>query len=143
MPADMQQNSILVHLYPVFLFSFNNFIFMFSSFNNFIQLLFLHSEISVLYSINGCLCNNDIFIQQYVSDSIIINSSYNLDFPSVLCFLTNFNNFIQKFHAHSKILVSFKNVIFIQKLSFIQKLYIHSVTFSLYIQVRKDSHVIA
>ena len=32
-------------IYPMFLVSFNDFIFMFSSFNNFIQLLFFHSKI--------------------------------------------------------------------------------------------------
>ena len=56
-------NSIPVHLYPMFLFSFNNFIFMSSSINNFIELLFFHSKVLILYSITGCLCNNDIFIQ--------------------------------------------------------------------------------
>ena len=42
--ADLQQNSILVYLYWMFLFSFNDSIFVFSSFNNFIQLLFFYSK---------------------------------------------------------------------------------------------------
>ena len=114
----------------MFLFSFTDFIFMFSSFNNFIQFLFFHSKISILYSITGysrtgCLYNNNIFIQ-HVFYSIVINSFYNLHFPSVLCCFINFNNFMQKSHIHSKILVSFKNVIYIQKIIFLQRLYIHS-----------------
>ena len=52
-----------------------------------------------------------------VFDLIIINLFCNLDFLSVLCFVMNFNNF------HSKTLVSFKNVMFIQKSIFIQKLF--------------------
>ena len=80
---------------------FNDFIFMFSSFSNFIQLLFFHSKILILYSITGCLFNNDTFIQ-YVFHSVIINSFYNLDFTSVLCCFFNFGNFIQKVHFHSK-----------------------------------------
>ena len=136
--ADMQQNSILVHLYRMFLFQIHKFILMFSSFNNFIQLLFFHSKISILCSITACLYNNGIFIHQYVFDSIIINLSDNLDFPSVLYSFINFNIFIQKFRVHSKILVSLKNVISIQKFIFIQKSYIHSITFQL-----RVSHVIA
>ena len=40
-----------------------NFIFIFSSLNTFIQLLFFDSKILILYSITRCSCNNDIFIQ--------------------------------------------------------------------------------
>ena len=39
MPVSMQQNSILVYLYLMFLFSFKSFIFIFDPFNSFIQLL--------------------------------------------------------------------------------------------------------
>ena len=56
-------------------------------------------------------------------DLIVINSFCNLDFRSVLCFVINFNNFIEKFNFHSKTLVTFKNAMFIQKSIFIQKLF--------------------
>ena len=47
----------------IFLFLFNDFIFIFNSFNIFIQLLFFHSKISILYPKAECLCNNEILIQ--------------------------------------------------------------------------------
>ena len=99
-------------------------------------------QILSLYSITGCLCNNDIF---RFSDSIIINSFYNLDFPSVLCCFIIFNIF------HSKISCSFKTFSSIQKCYIHLKTYFLSKTlrifiqylFSLYIQSWKDSHVIS
>ena len=101
------------------LFPFNDFVFMFNPFNNFIQLLLFHSKILILYSITACLCNNNIFIQQHVFDSVIINLFYKLDFPSVLCCFSNFDNSIQKFHFHSKPWLCY----------IIWKCYIHSRTY--------------
>ena len=58
------------------------------------------------------VCNNGIFTGQYVFNSIFINSFYNLGFRSVLFYF-----------ILSIPIISFKNIIFIQKL------YFHSITF--------------
>ena len=120
----MLANSILVYLDSVFLFSFNKFIFMFNPLTISFNYYFFHSKISIFYPITGCLCNNYIFIQQYVFDSIIINHSMIWIFVQFCCFI-NFNNVTQKFHFHSKALISLKNFMFTEKLIFIQKLYFH------------------
>ena len=63
----------------MFLFLFNDFIFMLNPFKSFTQLLFFHSKISILYPVAGWFCNNEIFIQL-----LTINPFCNLDLRSAL-----------------------------------------------------------
>ena len=119
-PADAQQNLILVYFDSVSLFSFNEFIFITNLFNSFIWLLFLHSSIFILYPIAGCLCNNDVFLQLQLIHSIV-QIFVQICFVLSISIIT-FKNIIliQKLQFH------FKNLIFIQKLMFIEKLFINN-----------------
>ena len=120
-PADAQQNSILVYFDSVSLFSFNEFIFITNLFNSFIWLLFLHPSIFILYPIAGCLCNNDVFLQLQVIH-FIVQIFVQICFVLSISIIT-FKNIIliQKLQFH------FKNLIFIQKLIFIENF--SSITF--------------
>lgn len=67
-------------------------------FNDFIELLIVHSMISILYLVTECLFSNVIFIQWFVCYSIIIKSFYNLHFHSVLFSIINQFHQINCFH---------------------------------------------
>ena len=67
-------------------------------FNSFIQLLIVHSMISILYSITECLFSNVIFFQWFVCYSIIVKSFYNLHFHSVSFSIINQFHQINCFH---------------------------------------------
>ena len=109
-PADAQQNLILVYFDSVSLFSFNEFIFITNLFNSFIWLLFLHSSIFILYPIAGCLCNNDVFLQLQLIHSIVqifVQICFVLSI-SIITFKNTFS--FKNFSFISKISYSFKNL---------------------------------
>ena len=75
----------------MFLFLFNDFVFMFNVFNNFIQFLFFHSKILILYSITVCLYNNDILFYPHLKVEVIFVSPLKMKQKFLIKLETRYN----------------------------------------------------
>ena len=113
------------HFHSKILVSFKKFVFTFKKLFSF-KTLFSSNNFSVCIHRHG----RRVMWTLIRDRRVITNLLYNLDFHSVSCCFINLNNFIQKFHFHSKILVSFKKFVFTFKKLFSFKTLFSSNNFS-------------
>ena len=64
---------------------------MFNAFNNFIQFLFFHSKILILYSVTLCLYNNDILFYTHLKGEVICVSPLKMKQKFLIKLETRYN----------------------------------------------------